>query len=274
VNAFWAAAILMSAAIVTVSAMLLVRRRAPEGGYFTDGDRAAGVFGVLATGFSIVLGFVIVLAFTSYDASRSGAEDESLTVLQQAETAQFLSEPAAGQLTGELICYARSVVAQEWPAMERGELGDHINPWTAELFHTVRTVDPQSPSAQAAYSKWLDQTSDRESARSSRIHGAVGVMPWPLWLMLFLATALVLVFMLFFADSGERAVVQGFMIGSVTCVITAMLLVLWILDNPFHPGMGGLRPVAMERTIHLLHQEVAIAGDDEPVPCNADGEPT
>ena len=99
-------------------------------------------------------------------------------------------------------------------------------------------------------------------------------MPWPLWLMLFLATALVLVFMLFFADSGERAVVQGFMIGSVTCVITAMLLVLWILDNPFHPGMGGLRPVAMERTIHLLHQEVAIAGDDQPIPCNADGEPT
>jgi hypothetical protein len=26
-------------------AAILVRRRAPEGGYFNDGDRAAGVFG-------------------------------------------------------------------------------------------------------------------------------------------------------------------------------------------------------------------------------------
>jgi hypothetical protein len=32
-------------AAITVTAMLLVRRRAPEGSYFTDGDRASGVFG-------------------------------------------------------------------------------------------------------------------------------------------------------------------------------------------------------------------------------------
>jgi hypothetical protein len=52
-----------------------------------------------------------------------------------------------------------------------------------------------------------------------------------------------------------------------------MLLVLWILDNPFHPGMGGLRPVAMERTIVLLDQELAVVGDDDPLPCDAAGAP-
>jgi hypothetical protein len=274
VNAFWAAAILIGAAIVAVSSMLLIRRHAPDGGYFADGDRAAGVFGVLATGFSIVLGFVIVLAFTSYDASRSGAEQEALVVAQQVETAQFMPESDAGKLTGELVCYGRSVISTEWPAMERGELGDHVNAWGARLFRTFRTIDPQTPSAQAGYGKWMDQTTDREAARTSRIHGAVGVVPWPLWIMLFFATSLVLVFMLFFADSGERAVVQGFMIGSVACVITAMLLVLWTLDNPFHPGLGGLRPVAMERTLRVVEEEIAIAGDDQPIPCDASGAPS
>ena len=57
-----------------MAALLLVRRRAPEGGYFADGDRAAGVFGVLATGFSVLLGFIVFLAFASYDQSRTGAE--------------------------------------------------------------------------------------------------------------------------------------------------------------------------------------------------------
>jgi phosphatidylglycerophosphate synthase len=270
-NPLLAAAILIGAAVLSVSAMLAVRRRAPDGGYFADGDRAAGVFGVLATGFSIVLGFVIVLAFTSYDASRSGAEEEALLVVQQIETAQFMPTDAGGRMTGDLVCYARSVIGTEWPAMERGELGEHVNEWAAELFRTFRTVDPQTPSAQAAYGKWMDQTSDRESARSSRIHGAVGVVPWPLWIMLFLATTLVMAYMLFFADSGERAVVQGFMIGSVACVITAMLLVLWTLDNPFHPGMGGLRPVAMERTLDVIEQELAVVGDDQPLPCATDG---
>ena len=74
----------------TVTAMLLVRRGAPEGSYFADGDRAAGVFGVLATGFSVLLGFIIFLAFQAYDDSRAGAEDEATTVAQMVQTAQFL----------------------------------------------------------------------------------------------------------------------------------------------------------------------------------------
>ena len=39
-----------------------------------------GVFGVLATGFAVLLGFVVFLAFTSYDAARAGAETEAFTV--------------------------------------------------------------------------------------------------------------------------------------------------------------------------------------------------
>src|SRR5436189_6123606 len=103
---------------IAVTAMLLLRRRAPEGSYFSDGDRASGVFGVLATGFSVLLGFIIFLAFSSYDQSRSGAESEALTVAQQVETAQFFPKADVAAMTGELRCYARSVVSQEWPSME------------------------------------------------------------------------------------------------------------------------------------------------------------
>ena len=77
-NLFLAAAIVAAATGLAVGAMLLARRRAPEGSHFADGDHAAGVFGVLATGFLVLLGFVVFLAFTSYDASRVGAEEEAL----------------------------------------------------------------------------------------------------------------------------------------------------------------------------------------------------
>ena len=73
-----------------------MRRRAPEGSYFNDGDRAAGVFGVLATGFAVLLGLVVVLAFTSYDDARTGAATEALTVAQQYEVAHLLP-PAQGR---------------------------------------------------------------------------------------------------------------------------------------------------------------------------------
>ena len=48
---------------------------------------------------------------------------------QQFETAQFLPVAARGRLSGELVCYARTVVHQEWPLMVAGTLGDAINPW-------------------------------------------------------------------------------------------------------------------------------------------------
>jgi len=98
---------------VAVAAMLLVRRRAPEGSYFADGDRAAGIFGVIATGFSVLLGLIVFLAFQSYDQSRSGAEAEARLVTQQFETAQFMPVAVRRDLGHELVCYARFVAERD-----------------------------------------------------------------------------------------------------------------------------------------------------------------
>jgi hypothetical protein len=251
--------------------MLLVRRRAPDGGYFTDGDRAAGVFGVLATGFSVLLGFIVFLAFTSYDQSRSGAETEALMVAQQVETAQFFPASVSAELTGELICYGRSVVGDEWERMRSDTLGDSVNPWGVALFETVRTVQPQSATEQSAYDKWLDQTSTREAARQDRVHGAVGVIPTQLWIVLFFIAAVIFVFTLFFADSGERPAVQAVLMGSIVSVIVALLLLLRALDHPFNAGVGGLDPVAMERSLRLVDEALGAVGGEVRVPCGDDG---
>src|SRR3954464_15702791 len=98
---FWTILILLAVNAATIAAMLLVRRRAPEGSYFKDGDRASGVFGVLAGGFAIFAGFIIFLAFTTYDQSRSGGEAEALTVVQQFETAEMLPPATRGRMRSE-----------------------------------------------------------------------------------------------------------------------------------------------------------------------------
>jgi amino acid transporter len=272
-NVVWAVLITAAVTAVAVAALLLVRRRAPEGGFFEDGDRAAGVFGVLATGFSVLLGFIVFLAFTSYDQSRSGAEQEALILVQQVENAQFFPRPAAGELTGELVCYGRSVVNGEWDRMRAGTQGDAINPWGVKLFRTLQTVRPQTAAEQSAYDKWLDQTSAREEARRDRVHGAVGVIPTTLWIVLFFIAAVIFVFTLFFADRGERAVVQGMLIGSVVSVISVLLLLLHGLDNPFHEGVGGLKPVAMERSLRIVDQALGAVGAKVQPPCDALGKP-
>ena len=63
---------------------------------------------------------------------------------QQFETVQFLPEPARERMSGELVCYARSVVHQEWPKMKSGTLGDGPNLWGVALFRSLRATEPRS----------------------------------------------------------------------------------------------------------------------------------
>ena len=273
-NLVWAALIVAAVAAPAVAAMLLVRRRAPEGSRFSDGDRASGVFGVLATGFSVLAGFVVFLAFTSYDKSRVGAEQEALALGRQIETAQFFPTPVAAELSGELICYGRSVVHVEWQEAEGGNAVGDVNPWGVELFQTVRQFQPQTPVQESAFDKWLDHTADREAARIDRVHGAEGVIPSPLWIVLILLSIVIVGYVFFFADSAERAVSQGVLMGSVAATLAAMLLLIQFLDSPFKEGVGGIQPVAMERTLRTFDQALVAVGREADPPCNERGQRT
>jgi hypothetical protein len=274
VNIVWGLLITAAVAAVAITVMLLVRRRAPEGSWFQDGDRASGVFGVLATGFSVLLGFIVFLAFTSYDQSRAGAETEALMVVQQVESAQLLPASASATLTGQLICYGRSVVEDEWPRMQDGTIGDAINPWGVALFETISAVEPRTASEQSAFDQWLGQTAERQQARQDRVHGAVGVIPATLWIVLFLIAGVIFLYMLFFADPGEGPVTQAMLMGGVASVITLLFLLLAALDKPFQDGVGGLQPVALARTRTMggvPRAAVELVGG---VPCDATGSET
>ena len=264
-------AILVAAVAVAVGVMLFVRTRAPEGSFFSDGDRASGVFGVLATGFAIFAGFVIFLACTTYDQSRAGAEAEALLVVQQFETAQFLAPETRDRLSGEIICYGRSVVDREWPEMQEGDLDEAINPWGIALFRTIRAADPSGTVQETAFAKWLDQTSDREDARRDRIHGAAGITPTTIWIVLLLSAAIVFAFMLFFADPAELKRSQGMLVGSATTIVVVTLLAIYALDNPYRPGLGSIQPEAMQRSLAILDEAQADLGITIDLPCDENG---
>ena len=142
------------------------------------------------------------------------------------------------------------------------------------MFRTMQAVQPSTPTVQSAYDKWFDLTSTREEARRDRVHASEGVIPTPEWRVLFFIAAIIVVYMLFFADRGERAVVQGLLMGSVVAVIAATLLLIGVLDKPYRSGPGQLRPVAMDQTLVLIDQASGTLGQDDPPPCDAQGQPT
>ena len=155
--------------------------------------------------------------------------------------------------------------------MQAGKGGDTVNPWGARPLPDPEDENPKSATEQAAYGKWLDQRTDREQGRSDRLHGAEGIIPGSIWLVLFLIAGVVFAFMLFFADSGEGVPSQAMLMGSATTVIVLTLAAINALDNPYRAGLGQIKPVAMQRSLRILDAERAIVNDSAPVPCDARG---
>ena len=92
------------------------------------------------------------------------------------------------------------------------------------------------------------------------MHGAEGILPLPLWIALFVICGVIFVYMLFFADPAEGAVTQGVLMGSVTVVISLLMMLLVFFNHAHGDGIGRLQPTAMERTIRLIDSQTRSGG--------------
>jgi hypothetical protein len=202
VDLVWAVLISAGVTAAMVASMLLVRRGAPEGSRFKDGDRASCVLACCRRDSRSSWGSSSSSRSRSTTTRGAAPKTEALVLVQQFETAQLMPPDVRAQFSGELICYGRAVIEQEWPAMASGSETALINRWAIALFRTLETVDPRASSEQSAFDAWLSQTSSREEARRDRVHAAEGIVPLPVWLVLFFSAALIFVYLLFFADSG------------------------------------------------------------------------
>ena len=238
--------------------MLLVRRRAPEGSYFTDGDRASGVFGVLATGFSVLLGFIIFLAFESYDHSRSGAETEAMIVAQQVQTAQFLPDDGRGAHRRAGLLRAH-VAGTEWDAIAAGHSATRSTRGAQRCSgRSRRSTRRQRPSSRPTTGGWTRRpTGSRRVSRGSTerrasSHSRCGWLSSP-------SPAVIFGYMLFFADRGSAGHPRH-ADGQRDRRHHVLLLLLVFFDHPHGDGVGRLQPTAMERTLRLIDIQLDVVG--------------
>ena len=139
------------------------------------------------------------------------------------------------------------------------------------MFRVLQPIEPRTASEQAAYAKWLDQ-SNRPPDGPVRPHPRRGRRdPPPLWIVLFLPAGIIFVFMLFFADSGGARLRPGDDDGRGGGDDHLDAAPAWFLDNPYHPGVGGLAPTAMQRAISQTEQAATLVGIKIAPPCDARG---
>lgn len=268
----WALAVLFGASAVTILAMLALRRyRAPEG-YLRDSVPATGVFSVLGVAFAVLLAFVLFLAFEGYNRAHAGASREAVAVTQLFRATKLLPEPQQGELRRDLVCYARSVVSDEWSRMQAGEESGRVAHWLTTIESTVDRIPVDSARTEVGLGHWLDEMTERRDGRRARLGEATSAIPAGVWLMLGLGAALTVLYILLLADRRERWWVQGAMIGTITALVVSSLLVIHFLDRPFNQDGAYIPPDEMATTLRLIEDEVS-AVPSVTLPCDDQGRP-
>jgi hypothetical protein len=254
---------------VAIGAMLLLRRRAPEGGLHNM-ESADGIFSAAGGGLAVLLAFVIFAVFDSYSNARSAAGEEAVASQQMYSTAGFFPDKA-DELRGETVCYARAVVNLEWPAMQHRRESPVVQRWVDQLDTTIQQAKVVGNGQGAALEHWLALSQSRQDARRTRVAEAQPYVPGFVWFVLIMITIIVVAFQCLLADPSSSAFGQAIAMSSMTATLFAALTLVWVLDRPFNDRGAEISPSRMQASLSVMMHEPTLPAS---LPCNAVGTPT
>lgn len=203
---------------------------------------------VAGTSNAVLLAFVILAAFQTYNSARAGAAAEADAVLDMARTAALFPAAQRDRLQSDFVCYGRAVINEEWPAMRNGHSSPLVDDWVASFRDEFGRLTVRSPRQQVALQDLLTQAATRTTGRQQRLSDDTPTVPTPVWLALVFAGCVAVALQLGMADPEERLTVQGLQVGAVAAIVATGLLVINFLDHPYTTQIGGIQPTQMRHT--------------------------
>ncbi len=244
---------------------------APPGGFYHDAEVASGIFGVVGTGYAVVIGFVIFSVFGSYDAARQNVAQEAIAMRQLSSTAGFFDASDSQALRGELICYGRAVVNDEWVTMQDAHDSSRVTGWVNRLDDTTQSMNVESAKKSAALQNWFQQNRDRQEGRRGRVAESAPFVPTFVWVLLVVLLAVVLFYQCLFAEPRRPLFAQAVGVGAMAITLVSALTLVWMLDRPFNDRGAMLSSARTQTVVTDLEQSYTYPAST--IPCNAVGVP-
>jgi hypothetical protein len=231
-------------------------------------EDAGEIFSAVATGLAALIAFLIVATFDSYHSGREAAGTEAVAVQQQYGMSSNFDDEYSGTLHGQIICYARAVVHDEWPAMQRGDESADVQEWVDEMDATMLAMPVDDPKQVEALAHWFDVSQDRQDGRRSRLAEAAPFVPGFLWGALGLLSVVVLGYQFLLLDRRVPVRGQAYSLAAMSLTVFAALATIWIIDRPFNDRGAMVHPTRMESAIALMSRTAPAL-----LPCDANGHP-
>ena len=215
---------------------VIVDRRYRDADAFDYKDAPGPPIAVVGTLYGVVLGFVTVVTWQQFDATRERVALETASIADAWHNAVGLPPATRTVLRHDMLQYSIEMTNAEWPLMKTGRfspLGDELIMHATMAVGTARIAGASAANAQQAT---LHLLTDLHDARSRRLAGNHSGLSWFEWTALFLGAATVIALCWVYGVRGSLT--HQLMTGSVAVIIATMFVLIFELQYPFRSDIG------------------------------------
>jgi Protein of unknown function (DUF4239) len=232
--------------LVAVVGLVLVQRLVPPERRERQNDVAGFIYAVLGVAYAVLLAFVVIAVWEEYKTAQINVESEANELAGVYFLASRLPGPERTRVQDLARRYARVVVEEEWPMMERGETSPRADSLVRQLRLKLLEFDPRTEGEQVLYERGLTQLHDVADARRSRLLEVREGIPSLLWVVLVVGGVITVSFTYLFGLKSNRT--HALMVAALTLVICGILFTIAEFNNSFS-GPVEIQPEAFREVL-------------------------
>jgi hypothetical protein len=237
--------------IAAVVGLVLVQRLVSSSLREEHNDVAGFIYAVVGVMYAVLLAFVVIAVWQDYEAAKNAVESEANELAGVYFLADRFSDPERARVQGLARSYARVVVEEEWPLMERGETSARATSVLRELRSSLQNIDASTNTGQVLYDHALTRMHEVSDARRLRLLESTEGLPGILWAVLVGGGVVTVCFTYLFGLKNNVA--HALMVAALTLLICTILFTIGALEYPF-AGPSKVQPNAFETVLRSFDE--------------------
>jgi hypothetical protein len=237
--------------IAAVVGLVLVQRLVSSSLREEHNDVAGCIYAVVGVTYAVLLAFVVIVVWQDYEAAKDTVESEANELAGVYFLADRFPDPERARVQGLARSYARIVVEEEWPLMERGETSARATSVLRELRFSLQNIAASTSAGQVLYDQALTRMHQVSDARRLRLLETTEGLPGILWTVLVGGGVVTVCFTYLFGLKNNVA--HALMVAALTLLICTILFTIGALEYPF-AGTSKVQPNALEAVLRSFDE--------------------
>ncbi len=212
------------------------------------------LFSAAGVVFAVLLGFLVVVVWQSYDGAHRNLADEAATLVPLYRLTYGMEAKEGTEMRTLIRRYADAVINEEWPTLGTSRAGSYMaRKAIGDIDRVFARIDPKIKDADRQIDTEFLRTKSKVVAdRNERLLEASDTVPWILWVGA-VGGGMIVMTMSFFIYM-ERAWPHVMMASLMGGLIGLLLFIMAVLSSPF-TGPLALGPDHFRYAVQVMDDD-------------------